>query len=231
MRYHEQFLHLLEAEEVNDPRSLQRQIGPSEIGEPCIHCLGCKLAELPKDETRPPGEPTYAWARIKGKVLHNHMEHVMERQNLKLGTRQWLIEHRVTVGTIGPKIITGSADLFDIVNGVVIDWKMVSNKTLLKVQKGVIAPTYDTQRHLYGKGFEDAGYEVKKTLIMFMPVEKNDLKWAIPVYADYSRSKAESALQRANDIWELIQTRGGPEVVIPKLKRLEGCWNCERYPL
>ena len=38
----------------NQPRSLQRIIGPSEIGNPCDHCLAARLAGWDKHEVETP---------------------------------------------------------------------------------------------------------------------------------------------------------------------------------
>lgn len=229
-RYHEQFLELIEEAETRDPRSLQKEIGPSGIGEECIHCLGCMIAQLPKNEVPEPGKPSYAWARRKGKQMHKYMEELLEEQNRAFGDQRWLLEQRVMVGKILDKEVWGSADCFDTKDLVVSDWKMVGESTRLKVAKGIVEPKYLIQPNLYGQGFVNAGYQVKGTLLLFFPIERNDLKYSIPVFRPFEPDVAEKAMKRANDIASLIQERG-VDYVIPRLRRKEGCLDCKRYPM
>lgn len=54
---------LIEADIANAPRELQREIGPSELGTDCVHCLAAKLAGWP--ERRSPG-----WLPFIGTCVH-----------------------------------------------------------------------------------------------------------------------------------------------------------------
>lgn len=207
--------------ERDDPRSQQKQVGPSGLGNPCWHCLGCMLAELPKQETN-----EYAWAKIKGHALHGFMADLIDKQP----GNDYLTEHRVTVGDVGDKTITGSADLFDIPEGVVVDWKFLGTKSMSKVARGVIKPEYLVQPNLYGLGFENEGYRVTSTLLMFIPVDSPKLADAVPCHRPYDRGTAEKAMHHANNIWNLIQ-RDGVNHVIPRLKRDPECWDCTKYGL
>ncbi len=58
---------LIEADIANAPRELQREIGPSELGTDCVHCLAAKLAGWP--ERRSPG-----WLPFIGTCVHAHFE-------------------------------------------------------------------------------------------------------------------------------------------------------------
>lgn len=220
MNYADRFLSWMHEAETSEPRSRQRQVGPSGLGTDCWHCLGARLAELPEAE-----DDTYEWARIKGRALHKHMAEVAELNN----TGNLLIEHRVTVGQVGEKTITGSSDLFDISDGVVTDWKFVDSKKIVLVRRGIVTPEYEAQPHLYGLGFENQGYTVSGTLLMFFAVDSPKLADAYPFYRPYRRDIAEAVLARARVIEEAIR-RDGVNVVA-RLKRKPGCLNCAKYPL
>lgn len=226
--YAQQFLEMIEADEADNPRSKQKAIGPSGLGEECIHCLGCMIAEVPKNETVKKGESSYAWSRVKGKLIHKHMEYLLTKYNKKHGER-YLIEHRVMVGTILGKEVWGNSDAFDTEEGVVIDWKAVGETSRKKAERGH-DPAHVVQRHLYGAGFVKQGYTVNGVMNLYLPVERNDLKWAVTDMEPYNPLIAEKAMKRANDIAEMIAEKG-KEFIIPRLKRKEGCLDCPRYPL
>ncbi|NUP75335.1 MAG: hypothetical protein HOQ07_11915, partial [Sinomonas sp.] len=64
---------LIEHGILNQPRSLQRTIGPSEIGNPCDHCLAAKLAGW--DET----ENDVPWLPFVGTAVHAALEELVIR--------------------------------------------------------------------------------------------------------------------------------------------------------
>ena len=65
---------LIEADIQNAPRELQREIGPSELGTDCVHCLAAKLAGWP--ERRSPG-----WRPFIGTCVHEHFEQMFRELN------------------------------------------------------------------------------------------------------------------------------------------------------
>ena len=70
---------LIEADIQNAPRELQREIGPSELGTDCVHCLAAKLAGWP--ERRSPG-----WLPFIGTCVHEHFEQMFRELNRILRT-------------------------------------------------------------------------------------------------------------------------------------------------
>lgn len=58
---------LIEADIQNAPRELQREIGPSELGTDCVHCLAAKLAGCR-------GTPFAGWLPFIGTCVHAHFE-------------------------------------------------------------------------------------------------------------------------------------------------------------
>ena len=115
---------LIEADIANAPRELQREIGPSELGTDCVHCLAAKLAGWP--ERRSPG-----WLPFIGTCVHAHFETMFHDLNGGAGVQfpytsednvtelveRWRSEYRVTVGRLqglhGGYDVTGSIDRMD----------------------------------------------------------------------------------------------------------------------
>jgi hypothetical protein len=111
------------------PRSLQKRIGPSEIGHPCARRIGYKL--LGHDEVNTGDVP---WLPFIGTSVHAGLEGIFDQANLHLadgnganpmtGQERFLIENKVTTCNLGDDI-DGSTDLYDRVTATVIDWKIV----------------------------------------------------------------------------------------------------------
>ena len=112
----------------NHPRSLQKRIGPSEIGTPCDRRIGYKLLG---QEENPRGD---AWKPTVGTAVHGWLERAFDDVNLtkvieKLGRLgdndlEWITEQSVTVGYLADgTAITGSCDLYHRPTGTVIDHK------------------------------------------------------------------------------------------------------------
>lgn len=222
---------LLLDEITNQPRSMQKRIGPSEIGTPCDHCLAAKLAGW---QQKPQGIP---WASTVGTAIHSLIEDFVwnhQAKNNDLVTPRYFTEQTVTVGQIGGVDITGSIDVLDTVVGATIDWKCVSKTSLSKYKTQGPGPTYRTQAHLYAKGCNDAGIPVNTVSICFLPRTTNNWSehhwWSEP----YNPQVALDALTRANNLQAnlsaletiSVETR---DKWITGLPRDPNCWDCQKY--
>ncbi|MFJ8791431.1 hypothetical protein [Streptomyces sp. NPDC102462] len=151
----------------NAPRSLQKRLGPSEVGDPCERRLTYKLLDWP----RAAGESDPA-ASIIGTGFHTWMEEAFERKQTTLpdGRPRYKVEERVTVydSPIEAAIVAGSTDLFDRLTGTVWDWKLVGHTSQDEYRRKGPGPQYRTQAHLYGLGQENAGETVKRVAICFV---------------------------------------------------------------
>lgn len=201
---------------LDHPRSLQKRIGPSEIGTGCDLCLGRKLAGIPQI-------PEVAWFPFIGTAVHSSLEQVFS-QHLEFD-----VERKVSVGEIDGEEITGTADLFDRRNHIVIDWKIAGSSTLSKARRQEINPEYHAQAHLYGRGFVRAGERVEKVAIFFLPRDVGDLDRAVWYAEPYDESVAISALQRADALAKRIRIEGAQNV-LPTLTKVPGCYGCRRFP-
>lgn len=220
--YEETLFRMIEDYWVNDPRTLQKAIGPSGLGTDCFHCLGAMLAQEPKVES-----PEDGWRSFVGKCVHEGLAKAAARYN-RVHTDRFLIEERVHVGRIGTLEVHGNADVFDTWTSRVIDWKVTGNKTIASVKEGRWPPTYTGQADIYGYGFEELGMNVEGTTILFLPLEKWYMRQGAVIHRPYDRANAEACLKRARDIQELLDTRG-PAYVLPRLKRKAGCYTCPKY--
>jgi hypothetical protein len=217
---------------VNHPRSQQVEIGPSEIGTPCGHCLAAKLAGWPEARD-------VAWLPTIGTALHAWVEEAFIRHENNRGAQhggglRYLTEARVMVGHILGREIWGSTDLLDVQVGMTVDWKLVGAATLRKARSGP-SPVYRTQADLYAKGWNDAGIRVDHVAIAYLPRNAVSLDDAIWWTAPHDRQRAVDALDRANRVAANLAalTALGPEAVaawIGQLPRDPECYDCARFP-
>jgi len=206
---------------VNHPRSLQQRIGPSELGTPCEHCLAAKLAGWTEQRDA-------AWLPTVGTAVHAWLADEF------MGTPRWLTETKVEVGDLNGVPITGSADLFDLASGTVIDWKIVGVGTLRTVRASGPSDQYRAQAHLYGRGFARAGHRVERVAIAYLfrnafPTAQMHL-WT----EDYDESVAVAVLDRATTMLRRLDAMyavgADVDAYVSSLPRADGCYSCPRYP-
>lgn len=212
----------------NQPRSRQRAIGPSEIGNPCDHCLAARLAGWVKHDPEP------AWIPVIGTSVHAWLEQQFnqyEAANLD-GHQKWITEGRVCVGSIDGQAIWGSTDLVDVEGRMTVDWKIVGDTSLRRYKTGP-SQTYRVQAHLYARGWNHRGIPIDTVSICFLPRNKqlrHSYWWTEP----YQPKIAEDALARAEAfaVTGRILAEDSPErrdQWISRLARAPDCWDCNRY--
>ncbi|OJX98435.1 MAG: hypothetical protein BGO96_04545 [Micrococcales bacterium 73-15] len=231
---HTELRRIVEHSILNAPRSLQRRIGPSEIGTPCDHCLAAKIAGW--EET----SRGVAWLPFIGTCVHHEHEYVLTLDNAARRVQgqpaRWLVEHEVTVGTINGVEITGSCDAYDTLTGTTVDWKIVGPSTLRSARRGP-SPVYRAQAHLYGRGLVAQGHQVRHVSIVYLPRNSvngwdDAVLWSEP----YDETVALTALARADRIArnltavELVGGATARDDYIRTLPREERCYSCARYP-
>jgi hypothetical protein len=160
--------------EANRPRSMQKELGPSELGTPCQQQIARKLAGAPR---RPITEPT--WAPFQGTAVHASMEDVVAFWNTQLGRERWLAEDRLVVDP-GPghyPSIEGNGDAFDLDHNMVVDWKHVGTTALKKLRtakrmgkppRDQVSQDYRIQAHLYGLGHANKGRPVQHVRLVLL---------------------------------------------------------------
>lgn len=239
---------LIENDIQNAPRELQREIGPSELGTDCVHCLAAKLAGWP--ERRSPG-----WLPFIGTCVHAHFERLFQKldadpahqfsytgeDNVTELVERWRSEYRVTVGRLqglhGGYDVTGSIDLWDRKTHSTIDWKIVGNTTVTKVKAHGPSQQYRIQASLYGVGLANEGERVERNCIYFLPRNKTSLGDALPWETRFDPKPGQWALSRAQllvNLMDIIEQAEGIEVRDSWIRQLpttgpDKCFSCKGH--
>lgn len=216
---------------VNAPRSLQKQIGPSEIGTDCVRCLARKMLgieKMPIESAR-----DMPWLPFIGTAVHASLEEIFAKDNDKRESVRWLIETRLPIGAIGDMDISGSCDLFDKETGTVIDHKVVGTTKLRSLPKKGPGNTYRIQAHLYGYGWTKLGFDVNEVAVKFYP--RNDIAMTSGYfwYEKYDENIATQALERANEIYrQATEARDNGKLTefLKVCATSEDCFSCHDYP-
>lgn len=184
----------------NAPRSRQRRIGPSEVGDPCERKLSYKVFDWPTVNASDP------IASVLGTGFHAWMEEAFTaRQNvLPDGRERYKIEERVTVrqGYTDEATLAGSSDLYDRATGTVYDWKLTGTSSLDRYRRHGPGDQYRRQAHLYGLGQENAGEQPKRVAIVFV-ARYHELRVHVWTEA-YQRQVAIDALTRLDRIHQRV---------------------------
>lgn len=180
--------------DANTARSIQRHIGPSEIGTDCPREVAFKLAGTPEA-----GQGVDPWFAVMGTAVHEWLSFALdEYQKIVLGregeNRRWLVEQRVRIehDEFG---LSGNTDVFDRDRLEVIDYKLFGNDALKNLRENGPTTTYRVQAHTYGKGWRQRGYDVKSVAIVGLPRSsflRNMHIWSEP----FDESIADAALSR-----------------------------------
>ncbi len=212
-------LAIVERAITQQPRSLQKVIGPSELGSPCLHCLSAKIAGWEK-------RPEAAWIPFVGTSIHAKLEEVFTPEE------GWLTETRVSVGRIAGVEVSGTADLFHIPSGTVIDFKSAGANTLRSV-KANPKREHKVQASLYCMGYIRAGYDVKSWAIWYVPRNAISLRSGVWQERPFDPAIALDALDRATKIAEELDAFPSTEerdAYISSRPRDKDCYDCARFP-
>lgn len=199
------------------PRSNQRAIGPSEIGEECDRRLLYSALQM-APENNQQSDP---WPSIVGTAVHAWLADAFRAENAH-GFR-WLVEVPVKL-TSG---IGGTADLFDLQEREVIDHKVLGVSSMKKIKSGNIPARYRVQLHLYGYGFRLAGLDVDRVTLAAYPrsgwladlhlwTEPYDESLALAAMDRLSKLTAAAYVLRLDEpeqagLWAMVPARPGAD--------------------
>lgn len=183
--------------DANSPRSLQKQLGPSEMGDACDRRIAYRLTE-----TREVNAAKDPWPAIVGTAIHGWLEKaVAQHQNEISGS---MVDRWVTEIAVSPDpIITGHSDVYDPVRHRVIDWKTAGTDVMKKIRTQGPPASYIYQANLYGLGHEMAGRPVKDIALVFLP--RAGWLSGIYVWRDvYRRHLAERMIERVYSLGDRL---------------------------
>lgn len=152
----------------NSARSLQVDLGPSEIGADCPRQLAYKLSGAPEVN-----DSADYWFAVMGTAVHAWLADSLNRYQIEVLGRgpdnpRFLIEQRVLA--VGKDYATpGHTDVYDLDNHRVVDWKLVGKSSLDAAVSGNIKPQYRVQAHTYGLGWSQLGYPVREVCNIYLP--------------------------------------------------------------
>ncbi|MEE8666947.1 MAG: hypothetical protein SOI13_01060 [Bifidobacterium mongoliense] len=231
---------LIETHIHNQPRSQQVELGPSELGTTCVHCLAAKLAGWPRQNRQA------AWLPFIGTSVHAQFEQLFPALNEQgfddtgKGIR-FETEKKVTVGHLsglyGGYDIGGHIDLYDRWNKATADWKVTGTSTLRSAKANGPSQQYRIQASLYGIGLDNENEPIERCCIYFLPRNGISLNDAVTWESDWDPRPGRWALARAQllvNFMDVIEQADGPEVrdawisLLPKAT--DHCFDCGSWP-
>lgn len=189
------------------PRSMQKEIGPSELGHPCNRWLAHRLAGTPATgEQKPP------WRPAVGTAVHDHFSLWCHQWNERYGVR-YLTDLKVMVGELYPgRPITGRLDALDLETATVIDLKVPGVTAMKTYAAGKPeSPQYEVQVDCYGAGAVNAGFPIASVGILRLPVA-GELDAAVWKPRPHNPERAAAALQRAGGIARMVDALGAAAI-------------------
>lgn len=171
------------------PRAGQVAIGPSEVGHPCTRRIAYKLLDWDKPNEMQGG----SWAAQVGTAIHAYLAEVFGKKE------GYLVEQRVNIrGNL-----SGTVDLYDTKNGVVLDWKTTGPSKLATYRKDGADPQHVIQVHLYAYGLAAQGADVKKVALAYLPTS-GQLSDGYVDIRNYDENIALDAFKRLDTIHALL---------------------------
>lgn len=192
-RLRQDLVGMIENRARNAPRSLQKELGISDVSHPCNRKLAMGLVGIPRSN------PEYdCLPSVTGTAIHQWLDDAAGFANNQLGRIRWLRETRVNL----TEDLAGNSDLFDTDTGSVIDHKNLG-KASLKKNKKKLADNYFNQLNLYGYGYERQGYEVNYVGAFLIP-RGGLLSDSYLQLFPYDRSVALAVLENRSRVMKLV---------------------------
>lgn len=181
--------------EKHRPRSLQVELGPSDLGSACDRRIGYKIAEIP--EVNGFMDP---WTTFVGSAIHSRLQESIDTWGHVNGGHRFMTEQEARLD----EFVQAHPDLLDVEKNMVVDHKSTTTDSIKKMRAGEpINPGYQIQVHLYGLAFERLGHRIDKVALAFYP-RAGRLRDMFCWVDDYDRDVALVALQRPYDIVQVL---------------------------
>lgn len=226
--YAEQIREAIIRQASRDPRSVQRALGPSELGHVCHRHVVGKMAGKPR--TNNVDDP---WPSVVGRAVHAWLAEKFLLENTTYGTPRWVTEQRVTAPEFPGN--PGTADLYDGHYQVLGDWKVLGETTLNKVKSKQGPPWhYRVQMKIYAAGYRALALPVWRNVLIALPRTKSSLHEMYCWEEEYVPARDDAILTRVAAITE--QRRKVAQMVMQGRIRIEDvpvtpgeeCFHCLR---
>lgn len=201
-------------------RDKQVKVGPSDIGDPCDACLAAKFKasgeerEFKHDEY----QRKFSLKAWIGTAVHEKLEadFVLPEVQRERKYDIWEIP--------GYGMVRGGIDDFYEDLGVWWDYKTIDMSKLRKVKLDGVPESHSRQQMLYGYGLRQAGYNVRASVIVYIPRDSNSIKNIHTVISPYNHEWALETMARAERIWEQVSSSG-----VTEFESHPDCYPCNAY--
>lgn len=225
-RYAAELRQVITSHASRSARTLQKALGPSELGEECHRAVVGKMAGIGR--TNHVSDP---WPSIVGTAVHAWLEEAFSAENVRQGLTRWLTETRVTPL---PLPNSGTGDLYDGAERAVVDWKNLGKTTLDKLRRHGPPRKYRVQLKLYGLGFFHLGLPVERIVIAALPRTESTLDgmyvWEEPWALDdpeLAQTFKETGLRTR--LAEQVVAGHLDWMTVPAVPSDDGCYFCPYY--
>lgn len=201
-------IEAVHAIQASHPRTLQRRLGPSEVGEECPRQLAYKLMEHSEND----GRGTDPWPSFLGIAAHARLADALELVN-KQRPNTWVTERRLTI----PGVVdggSGQSDAYYVPTFTTIDWKVLGDTSYREIQTNGPGRKYRTQGHVYGLGWAALGYRVDWVAVGVFGRSKpltGMYVWAEP----FNPALAAAELRRVQGIRTVVDWLGSQHIAHP----------------
>lgn len=218
-------LDLLKAESERDG---QRLVGPSEIGNPCFHCLANRMLESKGGPRKARGQ---YWLGAKiGTAIHAELEQE-ERKHVADGSGKFaplkgaLIESPIVLHTIdGYGTIKAKPDLVLVRHRHLIDHKTTFKTKLAHYKLDGIPWQYVVQQNLYAYGLNRSGVPIERISLSFINREGAQDSDINIFSFDFEEQVAVDALDRLQKLWDDLESGKTPD----DFPSDSSCYHCTR---
>lgn len=241
--YGRQMATLIKEYSAKAPRSVQKHLGPSELGSPCDRQVTGKMAgNSAAPRTNNVSDP---WASIMGTAGHAYVEDMYKWDNqrrIETGTYpRWIPETRVTPDPVrlpdgsfipGADSHPGTADLYDAENRALVDHKFLGDTSRAKLIAKGPKRVYYVQLLLYRRGYQYLGLPVDRIVLLAWPRTKSSLDelyvWThVPDDADEKLvDQVLEDTRRRQELAELVKAGQLSLMDVPATPSADDCMFC-----
>lgn len=228
-RYARELREIATRAQTRSPRSVQRQLGPSELGAICDRLVVGKMCgEQPTNHVKS------TWPSIVGTAVHAWLADAFTAENTINGYVRWVPEQRVRAAILGQH--PGTADLYDSYYATVVDHKVVGPTTIRQFMSPA-GPSrkYRVQGIIYGQGYIDLGLPVHRVIFAAWPRTAPTLDelycWEWPwnqAEADEILREVAAATTARKQAAQMVMSG---QISIDQIRRTPGdeCFLCDQY--